>query len=75
MITVKEEINRLFLESQKNPYIVSNEASYYYDLCSVKNKTITLDEFYKLFPYHNPDINSEYWQTQHQRWKDIWKEV
>jgi len=72
--TVQQEIDRLYLESKKNRYIVSNEASLYYDLCSVIDKTITLDEFYKLFPYHNPDINSDYWKQQHNRWKEIWKQ-
>jgi len=74
MTTVREEIDRLYLESKMNRYIVSNEASLYYDLCSVIDKTITLDEFYKLFPYHNPDINSDYWKQQHNRWKEIWKQ-
>jgi len=72
--TVQQEIDRLYLESKMNRYIVSNEASLYYDLCSVIDKTITLDEFYKLFPYHNPDINSDYWKKQHNRWKEIWKQ-
>jgi hypothetical protein len=72
--TVQQEIDRLYLESKMNRYIVSNEASLYYDLCSVVDKTITLDEFYKLFPYHNPDINSDYWKQQHNRWKEIWKQ-
>jgi len=75
MITIKQEIDRLVLESKKNPHIVSNEAGYYYDLCSVDNKEITLDEFYKLFPYHNPDYNSDYWKQQHNKWKEIWKQV
>ena len=74
MITIKQEIDRLVLESKKNPHIVSNEAGYYYDLCSVENKDLTLDEFYKLFPYHNPDYNSDYWKQQHNRWKEIWNE-
>jgi hypothetical protein len=74
MKTVQQEIDRLYLESKLNRYIVSNEASLYYDLCSVIDKTITLDEFYKLFPYHNPDINSDYWKQQHNRWKEIWKQ-
>ena len=74
MQTVQQEIDRLYLESKMNRYIVSNEASLYYDLCSVIDKTITLDEFYKLFPYHNPDINSDYWKQQHNRWKEIWKQ-
>jgi hypothetical protein len=73
MTTVKEEIDRLYLASKLNNHIVANEAPYYYDLCSVEDKTITLDEFYKSFPYHNPDINSEYWKQQHNRWKEIWK--
>ena len=72
--TVQQEIDRLYLESKMNKYIVSNEASLYYDLCSVIDKTIALDEFYKLFPYHNPDINSDYWKQQHNRWKEIWKQ-
>ena len=72
--TVQQEIDRLYLESKMNRYIVSNEASLYYDLCSVIDKTITLDEFYKLFPYHNPDINSDYWKQQHNKWKEIWKQ-
>jgi len=74
MQTVQQKIDRLYLESKMNRYIVSNEASLYYDLCSVVDKTITLDEFYKLFPYHNPDINSDYWKQQHNRWKEIWKQ-
>jgi len=74
MQTVQQEIDRLYLESKMNRYIVSNEASLYYDLCSVVDKTITLDQFYKLFPYHNPDINSDYWKQQHNRWKEIWKQ-
>ena len=74
MQTVQQEIDRLYLESKMNRYIVSNEASLYYDLCSVVDKTITLDEFYKLFPHHNPDINSDYWKQQHNRWKEIWKQ-
>lgn len=45
--TVQEEINRLFLESQKNPSIVAGEAPYYYDLCSIEDKTITLNELIK----------------------------
>jgi hypothetical protein len=73
--TVKQEIDRLVLESKNNPHIVSNEAGYYYDLCSVENKDITLDDFYKLFPYHNPDYNSDYWKQQHNRWKEIWNEA
>ena len=75
MITVKQEIDRLVSESKNNPHIVSNEAGYYYDLCSVENKDITLDEFYKLFPYHNPDYNSDYWNQQHKKWKEIWNEA
>ena len=74
MTTVREEIDRLYLQSKLNSHIVANEAPYYYDLCSVIDKTITLDEFYKLFPYHNPDINSDYWKQQHNRWKEIWKQ-
>ena len=72
--TVQQEINRLLLESKTNRYITSNEAPYYYDLCSVEDKSISLDKFYKKFPYHNPDFNSEYWQNQYKRWKDLWKQ-
>jgi len=72
--TVQQEINRLLLESKTNCYITSNEAPYYYDLCSVEDKTISLDKFYKKFPYHNPDFNSEYWQKQYKKWKDLWKQ-
>ena len=72
--TVQQEINRLLLESKTNRWIVSNEAPYYYDLCSIEDKTITLDEFYKKFPYYNPDMNCDYWKQQHERWKDIWKQ-
>ena len=72
--TVQQEINRLLLASKTNRYITSSEAPYYYDLCSVEDKTISLDQFYKKFPYHNPDYNSEYWQKQYNRWKDIWKQ-
>ena len=74
MTTVKEEINRLFLESQKNPSIVANEAPYYFDLCSVEDKTITLNEFYKQFPYYNPDRDCDYWKKQNERWENIWKQ-
>lgn len=70
--TVQQEIDRLFVESKKNPHITANQAPYYFDLSSVKDRSITLDEFYKLYPYHNPDLNSEYWQQQHNRWKEIW---
>lgn len=72
--TVQQEIDRLYLASKLNSHIVANEAPYYYDLCSVEDKTITLDKFYESFPYHNPDINSEYWKQQHNRWKEIWKQ-
>ena len=72
--TVQQEINRLLLESKTNRHTTSNEAPYYYDLCSVEDKSISLDQFYKKFPYHNPDYNSEYWQKQDNRWKDIWKQ-
>ena len=40
-----------------------------------KLNEITLDEFYKFFPYHNPDYNSDYWKQQHNKWKEIWKQV
>ena len=72
--TVQQEINRLLLESKTNRHITSSEAPYYYDLCSVEDKSISLDQFYKKFPYYNPDYNSEYWQKQYNRWKDLWKQ-
>jgi hypothetical protein len=75
MKTVKEEIERLYLESQNNRHITSSEAPYYYDLCSVEDKSITLDQFYKLFPYYNPDQNCEYWKQQHKKWEEIWKQA
>ena len=78
MTTVKQEINRLYNLSQDSKwcrYNISSEAPYYYDLCSVEDKTITLEEFYKLFPYYNPDINCDYWIQQHKRWKELWTQV
>jgi len=72
--TVQQEINRLLLESKTNRYITSNEAPYYYDLCSVEDKSISLDQFYEKFPYYNPDTNSTYWKQQHKKWKDLWTE-
>lgn len=72
MKTVHQEIDRLYLESKKNPHVTSNEAPYYNALCSVKDRSITLDEFYQLHPYLNPNLNSEYWNQQHNKWKDIW---
>lgn len=77
MKTVKDEITRLYNLSQDQKwcrYNMSSEAPYYHDLCSVKDKTITLDEFYKLFPYYNPDRDCEFWKKQNQRWKEIWNE-
>ena len=74
MKTVQQEIDRLYLESKNNPHVVSNEAPYYYDLCSIENKSITLQEFYKLFPYYNKDYNSDYWKEQQKRWENIWKD-
>lgn len=77
MTTVKQEINRLYNLSQNQKwsrYNMSSEAPYYFDLCSIEDKTITLDKFYKLFPYYNPDTNCEYWKQQHKKWKDIWKQ-
>ena len=72
--TVQQEINRLVLESKSNRHITSSEGAYYYDLCSVEDKTIPLEQFYKKFPYHIPDFDSEYWQKQHNRWREIWKQ-
>ena len=77
MITIKQEIDRLYNLSQDVKwcrYNMSSQAPYYYDLCSVQDKAITLDEFYNLFPYYNPDINCEYWKQQHKKWEDIWKQ-
>jgi len=76
MTTIKQEIDRLYNLSQDVKWCrenMSNEASYYYDLCSVQDKAKTLDEFYNLFPYYNPDINSEYWKQQQKKWEEIWK--
>jgi hypothetical protein len=72
--TVQQEINRLLLASKNNRHITSSEAPYYYDLCSIEDKTICLDEFYKKFPYYNPDYNSEYWLNKFTKWKKIWNE-
>ena len=78
MKTVRDEIKRLFDLSQ-NPnwsrYNCSSEAGYYYTLCEVKNKDMSLDDFYKEYPFYNPDINSDYWQQQHKKWKEIWNEL
>ena len=77
MKTVKDEITRLYNLS-KDPnwsrYNASSEGGYYYTLCDVKNKEMSLEDFYKEHPYYNPDINSTYWQQQHTRWKEIWNE-
>ena len=72
--TVQTEINRLLLESKKNRHITSSEGAYYYTLCEVKNKDMLLEDFYKDYPYYNPDTNSTYWQQQHKRWKELWNE-
>ena len=72
--TVQQEINRLLLESKTNRYITCNEAPDYYELCSVEDKSISLDKCEKKFPYHDPDFNSEYWQNQYKKWKDLWKQ-
>jgi hypothetical protein len=77
MITVKQEIDRLYNLSQDQKwcrYNMSSEAPYYHDLCSVEDKTITLDMFYNIFPYYNPDRDSDFWKKQHNRWKEIWTE-
>jgi hypothetical protein len=74
MKTVQQEINRLLLESKTNRYVTSSQGGYYYDLCSVEDKSITLDQFYKKFPYHNPDFDSDYWKQQHNRWRELWKQ-
>ena len=72
--TVQQEINRLLLESKNNRHITSSEGAYYYDLCSVEDKSISLEDFYKKFPYHNPNFDSDYWKQQHERWREIWKQ-
>lgn len=74
MKTVQQEINRLLLQSKTNHHVTASEGGYYHDLCSVSDKTISLEEFYKDFPYHNPDFNSEYWQKQHQKFQELWKQ-
>lgn len=77
MKTVRDEIIRLYNLS-KNPtwsrYNSSSEGAYYYTLCEVKNKDMLLEDFYKDYPYYNPDTNSSYWQQQHKRWKELWNE-
>lgn len=77
MKTVRDEITRLYNLS-KNPswsrYNSSSEGGYYYTLCEVKNKDMLLSDFYKEYPYYNPDTNSDYWKQQHNKWKEIWNE-
>jgi hypothetical protein len=36
---------------------------------------MSLEDFYKEYPFYNPDINSDYWKQQHKRWKEIWNEA
>lgn len=72
--TVQQEINRLVLDARRNKHITSSEGAYFHDLCSIEDKTISIDDFYRMFPYHNPDFDSEYWQKQHNRWREIWKQ-
>jgi len=51
MITVKQEIERLFKESEKHPHIVQTYFEYYYTL--LDHSDITLDEFFKLYPLYD----------------------
>jgi hypothetical protein len=73
MITVKQEIERLFLESQKNPHIVQTYFEYYYAL--LDHSDLTLDEFYKLYPQYDVEkTDSLYWQQFMKQWKETWKQ-
>ena len=77
MKTVRDEITRLYNLSKNSTwskYNCSSEGAYYYTLCEVKNKDMLLEDFYKDYPYYNPDTNSTYWQQQHKRWKELWNE-
>ena len=77
MKTVGEEIYRLYDLCKDANWSINNvpeQAIYYSDLLSVHDNDMTLDKFYKLYPYHNPDINIDYWNQQHNKWKEIWKQ-
>ncbi len=77
MKTVRDEVYRLYDLCKNVSWSINNvpeQAVYYSDLLSVNDMDMNLDEFYKIYPYHNPDINCEYWQTQHNRWKEIWNQ-
>ena len=74
--TVREEIQRLErLNLDKNwaKFNATDFAPYHHQLCQ-EDKDMTLDEFYKLYPYYNPDYSSEYWKQEHNKWKEIWKQ-
>ena len=75
MKTVRDEIYRIYnlnIDKKKFQLDASTEAMYYSDLLDVHDMDMSLDEFYKLYPYHNPDITSDYWNQQHNKWKEIW---
>jgi hypothetical protein len=73
MVTVKQEIERLFLESKKHPHIVETYFEYYYTL--LDHSDLTLDEFYKLYPQYDVEkTDSLYWKQFMQKWKEIWNE-
>jgi hypothetical protein len=73
MTTVKQEIERLFLESKKHPHIVQTYFEYYYAL--LDHSDLTLDEFYKLYPQYDVEkTDSLYWKQFMQQWKEIWIE-
>jgi len=56
MITVKQEIERLVLESEKKPHIVQTYFEYYYAL--LDHSDLTLDEFFKLYPQRQSITNT-----------------
>ena len=71
MITVKQEIERLVLESEKNPHIVQTYFEYYYAL--LDHSDLTLDEFFKLYPQYDVEkTDSLYWKQFMKQWKEIW---
>jgi hypothetical protein len=71
MITVKQEIERLFKESKKHPHIVQTYFEYYYTL--LDHSDLTLDEFYKLYPQYDAEkTDSLYWKQFMQQWKETW---
>jgi len=75
MKTVRDEVYRIYnlnREVKWSGLDTSSESAYYSDLLDVHDMDMSLDEFYKLYPYHNPDMNSDYWKQQHNKWKEIW---